>query len=670
MGATPRLRTTFIITIVLAYCVIGSLTVAAFLLSARSLTMVFATRFARTEALLEKNRILSRIDREVALAQKLADDPVVRLWAVAENDAHLTQLATEELESYRRSFSDHSYFIAPLASRHYYIHDPRSGTDQVQVTTLNPDLPSDRWYFETLRTVESFALNVDYDRLIKATKVWINAVLRDGQGRKIGLCGTGIDISDFLADVTHRPDSSSVTILVDRDGDIEAHPNAEYVLRNAEAKGGSAKLTVYDLLKDGGQRDRLRTAVADLSDGRVEVASLPLTVEGKGYLAAVSSMPSIDWYNIVLVDTSHVLRFASFLPLAGTIVVSLLLVLLVVAVLLSRSVLRPLSALAAASHEISGGRYGVQLPVTRTDEIGQLTRSFNTMSATVKDTTEGLETRVLERTSELSKANDALSESQRLIMESLAYARRVQAGILPGRDVMAAVFSDALVLYLPRDVVSGDFYFVRSFGDHAVAGVIDCMGHGVPGAFMTMTVHAVLSHVLDSVCNTDPARIIAELDRALRDTLHRDETDLRLDSGLDISVCVLFAGRPEVEFAGAGLSLFVADGRDVTEVKGDLRRVGYRSPGNGTAWTPHTVAVSTTTSLYLVTDGFLDQSGGDKGFGFGRQRFIEMIAATAGLPMREQEEAFAVALRSHQGERGQRDDITVLGFTPAKEAGG
>jgi serine phosphatase RsbU (regulator of sigma subunit) len=308
--------------------------------------------------------------------------------------------------------------------------------------------------------------------------------------------------------------------------------------------------------------------------------------------------------------------------------------------------------------------------VTRTDEIGQLTRTFNAMSATVKDTTQGLESRVQERTRDLTRSNRALEESQRLIMESIAYAQRVQAGILPGPDTLASAFPDHLLLYLPRDVVSGDFYFVRSFGDHAVAGVIDCMGHGVPGAFVTMTVHAVLSHVLDAVCNTDPARIIAELDRELRDTLHRDETDLRLDSGLDISLCVVSSGRPTLEFAGAGLPLFVSDGRKIAEVKGDLRRVGYRNAGSGAAWTTRTVSVSPTTSLYLVTDGFLDQSGGDKGFGFGRQRFIEMIAATAGLPMREQEAAFASALRSYQGPRAQRDDITVFGFTPAREAGG
>ena len=537
-SASSRLRTTFTITIVLAYCVIGSLTAAAFLLSARNLTMVFATRFARTEALLEKNRILSRIDREVALAVKLADDPVVKLWAEQEDDPRARSLAMSELESYRRAFSDHSYFVAPLASRHYYIHDSSSG-DRLQVTTLDPGLAADRWYFDTLRTVDTFALNVDYDRLIESTKVWINAVMKDERGAKIGICGTGIDISDFLLQVLQPAGSNATTILMDRSGNITAHPNFAYVLRNAEAAQAAAKkLTVYDLLSGASERDRLSSAITQLSAGGVEVVSLPLIVENRPFLAAVASMSSIDWFNIVLVDTSRVMRAADFFPLGATMLVSLLLLLLAMAVLLGRVVLRPLSALAAASREIAAGRHGVQLPVSRSDEIGQLTRAFNAMSATVKDTTEGLESRVQERTRDLTQANRALEESQSLIMESLAYARRVQAGILPGAEALAGALPERVVLYLPRDVVSGDFYVARSFADHLVAGVIDCMGHGVPGAFMTMRVHAVLSHVLDAVCSTDPARILAELDRALRDTHRRDDPDGQLDSGLDIALCV------------------------------------------------------------------------------------------------------------------------------------
>src|SRR5208337_409587 len=156
--------------------------------------------------------------------------------------------------------------------------------DRVERTTLSSDLVSDRWYFDAMRSVEKFALNVDYDRLIRAAKVWINAVLRDARGVKIGLCGSGIDITDFLQSVLQPADSNALTILVDRAGVIAAHPNVEYVLRNANAKDNKVKLTIYALLANAAQGEALRSALRDLAAGSNEAASLPLTVEGKPYL--------------------------------------------------------------------------------------------------------------------------------------------------------------------------------------------------------------------------------------------------------------------------------------------------------------------------------------------------------------------------------------------------
>ena len=161
MGGPARLRGTFALAIAVSYLVVASLTFVAFVLSARSLMTGFATRFAATQALLEKNRILSRIDREVALAQKLVDDPVLVRWAKAEEDRAVKALAMQELESYRRVFAAHSYFLALDRSRHYYIFNSDPDVERLQVTTLSPTIPADAWYFETLRSVDSFALNVE-----------------------------------------------------------------------------------------------------------------------------------------------------------------------------------------------------------------------------------------------------------------------------------------------------------------------------------------------------------------------------------------------------------------------------------------------------------------------------------------------------------------------------
>jgi phosphoserine phosphatase RsbU/P len=657
----PRLRGTFALAIALAYLVIGSLTLAAFLLSARSLITAFGSRFAVTEALLEKNKVLSRIDREVALSQKLVDDPLLVQWALSEDDPALRTLALQSLESYRRVFAAHSYFIALDRSKHYYVCDANAAVKSLQITTLSAANPADGWYFETLRSVESFALNLDYDRTIKSIRVWINAVMRDAAGRKIGIGGTGIDLTDFLQEVLQSGEKGALIMLVDNDGAIEAYPTLAYVQRNATALSAADKLTVFDLLGDRDEADRLRSALDALRAVRSQVMSLPLEVEGRRYLVAAAFMPEIAWFNLVLVDTTGVVGLRDLLPFAATVIASLLLVLLAVALTLSRAVLRPLSALAAASRDISGGRYGVSLPVNRRDEIGQLTRSFNEMSEKVLEATVGLEAKVSERTSALTEANRALESSQAQIMESLAHARRLQGGILPAEQSLRAGLADHFVIYSPRDVVGGDFYVFHRSNGHLVAAVVDCMGHGVPGAFMTMSAHAVLSHVLDSIVNDDPSRILAELDGSLRDTLHAEAEESRLDAGLDIGLCVC---QPDgtVVFAGAGLPLYYWDGKRVGELKGERRRVGYRSARSATDWTNQSLHLGHEACLYLTTDGFLDQAGGRKGYGFGAERFVALIESGASIPLAGQADAFRRCLASYQEARQQRDDITVFAF--------
>jgi sigma-B regulation protein RsbU (phosphoserine phosphatase) len=629
----------------------------------------FATRFAATQALLEKNRILSRIDREIALAQKLVDDPVLVRWAKAEEDPAVKALAMQELQSYRRVFAAHSYFLALDGSRHYYIFNSDPDVERLQVTTLSPKIPADAWYFEALRSVDSFALNVEYDRTIQAARVWINAIIRDSAGAKIGIGGTGIDISDFIREVLKPEEKDVTTILVDRLGIIQAHPSIAYVQRNASANNDAEKVRIYDLMPSAAEAQRLRGAIGRLATGASQVESLPIATGGRRYLAAVTYMAHIDWFNIVLVDSTNVVGLREFLPLAATIAASLILVILAIAFTLSRAVLRPLSALASASREISQGRYGVRLEVTRRDEIGQLTRSFNEMSATVHEATTGLETRVRERTRELTEANRALEDSQRLISESLSYARRLQAGILPAASVLARDLPEHFVYSLPRDVVGGDFYSYRARADGFVAAVIDCTGHGVPGAFMTMSAHAVLTHVLDASDGDDPSRIIAELDRTLRETMHANDGAERLDAGLDIALCVCRPGRGTAMFAGAGLPLCVWDGGRVTRIPGDRRRVGYRGARTELPWTSHSLRFTPETCFYLVTDGILDQAGGEKGFGLGEERLAAVIGQCGSLPMRDQEPVFRRAIADWQGARAQRDDCTVFGFKPGRAQG-
>lgn len=178
------LKPKFILVIVILSLVVGLATLSTFYLSSNSIIKGFAQRFATKEALLEKNKIISLIDREVVLARKMADDASLLRWAVHEEQPELKQEAFAELESYRRLFRDKSFFIALTGSRHYYVYNREQGHERVEMSVLLPANPSDSWFFEAMRTQDDYALNLDYNATLKQSKVWINVVMKGKQGRK------------------------------------------------------------------------------------------------------------------------------------------------------------------------------------------------------------------------------------------------------------------------------------------------------------------------------------------------------------------------------------------------------------------------------------------------------------------------------------------------------
>jgi len=336
---------------------------------------------------------------------------------------------------------------------------------------------------------------------------------------------------------------------------------------------------------------------------------------------------------------------------------------LAVTALLGRMVIRPLAALTEASAEMARGNYGQALPVTRADEIGRLSSSFNRMAGVVQDHTRNLEDKVRERTAELTAAYEDLEQARQRMLESLRYARTIQRSILPRQDALDKAFTEHMALYLPRDIVGGDLYSFHEAPGGCLVGVMDCTGHGVPGAFMSMTVHAVLGHVVSVLCADDPARILEETDKALRSTLGLDqEGSEALDCGLEMALCLCLPEQGRVVFAGAGISLFELKGGALREIPGVRQNLGHRGRRPRRGYVNHVLEHAAGARYYATTDGFLDEGGGERGFGFGTRRFREMLLAHAATPMRDQAGLFKQELKAYRGSRKQRDDVTLIGF--------
>ncbi len=660
------LKRQFLLLLVGIYLLAG---VAALLLFAmivggiiRQLGEDFATQFV----LRQKDRILAPIQREVALSRTLADSPLLKQWARAEADPALQAQALAELDNYRRHFTDRSYFFVVNTSGHYYHNNAADEYRGRELRfTVDPALPRDRWYFATMAKVDDFALNVDYDAPLDVTKVWINTVVREGD-IKLGLGGTGLELDTFIQAVLGEDQEGVATLLLDRTGAIKAYRDRSYIDFNSVAKDGAEHSTLFRLLASPGEQTRLRERLEQLAAGRAPVTTLDLTVEGQPRLAAIAYLPDIQWFAVALVDINHVYSLWRFAPLALLQVASLLLLAIVMTVLLNRLVLGPLARLHRSTQAIAAGDYGQLAAVESSNEISGLTHAFNDMTLKMRRYTDRLEQLVEERTRALARSNQQLAETHEQVLDSIRYACLIQQAILPRLELLERVLDEHFVVWKPRDLVGGDFYFCRADERGCLLAVADCTGHGVPGAFMTMAVNAVLNHVTSALCADDPARILQETNRQLRATLRQDDMGEGFENGLDAGVCYWAWSERQLRFAGARIDLAFQDSDGtLTVIRSDSRSLGYRHADFEREFTRHQIERIPGRVFYLSTDGLLDQAGGEKGYGFGRRRFHEALRAGGGQPLPARGALLEQALATYQGDRPQRDDITVLGFRPA-----
>jgi serine phosphatase RsbU (regulator of sigma subunit) len=206
--------------------------------------------------------------------------------------------------------------------------------------------------------------------------------------------------------------------------------------------------------------------------------------------------------------------------------------------------------------------------------------------------------------------------------------------------------------------VGGDLYLFRRDDDGFLIGVVDCAGHGVPGALMTMIAHSTLHVAADEIGLKDPAAILRAGDVRLRSTLQHAPQAERLATHMDAGLAYVNLKEHTVTFSGAKTSLYWSDTQSVGEIKGARATLG----GRREASFENQVVRLDGRSWYLATDGVLDQSGGEHGFSFGNERFADLLQKFAARPFDEQRAEFEKELQCYQESLPQRDDITVIGF--------
>ncbi|MBB4861947.1 serine phosphatase RsbU (regulator of sigma subunit) [Pseudomonas nitritireducens] len=619
----------------------------------------FGLAFARNFTLLNQQKIIAPVIRELALSRRLAESVVTQDWLLAENDPARRALFFREAEGFRADQHNYSYFVVVDSSRHYYFNDSSSPLSNSPRYTLSESDPQDAWYFDTLKRDETYNINVNYDAKLKVTKVWFNMVVRAGN-EKVGLAGGGLDLTEFLDQFISRREAGVTPMIVDPDGAIQAHPDTRLIAYSS-GSSGQAKHHVFDLLANDQERTALRQTLRQAEANPGEVETLWGTIDGKEQLIATAYIPQLRWHVLSAIDlhAAQVLDSRWIWPLVGTLAGLLAILLIGFAYTVDLLVLRPLRGLKQSAKAIAAGQYDSPLPRTRPDEIGELSSAFASMADQVRRHTEELEDKVQQRTQALEKANREMAAAQKKIGDSIDYASLIQRAILPDRQLQASLGQHHFVLWKPRDVVGGDFYIYREGPLDSLIGVVDCAGHGVPGALMTMLALAAIDHAIDSVKSHDPAAILRETDHVMRGMLGQEEFTHSLATNMDAGLVRVDHQRKVLHFSGAKISLFASDGSDVREYKGARRAIGDKRQGD---YQDVEIPMEAGWTYYLCTDGFLDQAGGEHGFGFGNSRFADLLRNHARRPLAEQADVFAATLAQYQGEQPQRDDITILSF--------
>jgi len=273
-----------------------------------------------------------------------------------------------------------------------------------------------------------------------------------------------------------------------------------------------------------------------------------------------------------------------------------------------------------------------------------------------------IEEALIESKEKAEEGRETAEVANKKITSSIRYAQMIQSSLLPNPENIRSFLSDSFFIWMPRDIVGGDFIFTNCSKKGVIIAVIDCTGHGVPGAFMTMIACFGLRKIVATEGFHEPAKILQRLNFLVQTTLQQDTEYALSDDGLDAAVAFLKPEDKTLTFAGAKQPLIYIHNEELTTIKGDRQSVGYKRSDVNFKFTDHTIPIKKGMSFYMFSDGFIDQLGGNKRRRFGTKRFGDMIKENAYLPFGIQRDVFLEAFDIHKGENERQDDVTVVGF--------
>jgi serine phosphatase RsbU (regulator of sigma subunit) len=272
---------------------------------------------------------------------------------------------------------------------------------------------------------------------------------------------------------------------------------------------------------------------------------------------------------------------------------------------------------------------------------------------------------ILAQRNEIENQKHLIEVHQKEIVDSITYAKRIQDAILPPIELIKQKLPNSFVLYKPKDIIAGDFYWMEEINNTLFVAVADCTGHGVPGAMVSVVCSNALNRAVKEFDLTDTGKILDKITDLVLETFEKSSTEVK--DGMDISLLSIKFGLPgvineeiKIQWSGAYNPLWYFKNNELNEIKADKQPIGksdYRKP-----FTTHNIDAKTDTVFYLFTDGYADQFGGPKGKKFMYKQFLEKLKETLDLETDEQQQYLNTAFENWKGNYEQVDDVTVIGI--------
>jgi phosphoserine phosphatase RsbU/P len=349
----------------------------------------------------------------------------------------------------------------------------------------------------------------------------------------------------------------------------------------------------------------------------------------------------------------------------------------------TRVITSPIKKLVENVDRITNGNLRERAEVTGNNEITRLSEKFNMMIAQLESYYYELEEKVKERTLKIEKQKEEIEsqrdilamknvqlneayieieEQKKHIMDSIYYARRIQTAILPSFIHMDKVIKNYFIFYLPKDIVSGDFYWMHQVSNLVMLAAVDCTGHGVPGAFMSIVGFNQLNYAVNVQKARRAGDILNELNRGVIQTLNENTGESSIKDGMDMTICVFDFKNNRMDCAGANNPVILIRDNEIIKFKGDRFPIGAYDDNQPQVFTNNEVKLQQGDMIYMFSDGYADQFGGPENKKFFTKRFEKLLLDVHSGSMEEQKEILKTTLYEWMGNNPQVDDILVIGI--------